>query len=176
MTHLPPLDPATWPDALEPLRDGFAGRLNVYKVMAHHPALLAAWAGLRAHVVTQNALGPELMEVAILRIAVRLGSPYEWAHHVVRAAETGLSADRIAQVAGDADGMAREDAAVARGVDELIDATRLTPETLDALRTLVGTEGVFDLMATVGFYKTLGCIAATFEVPLDAGIPRASLP
>ena len=78
----PPISDANWPEEIADLREGFAGALNVYRTMAHHPALLSAWAPLRQHVVKENALGPALTEVVILRAALRMGSAYEWAHHV----------------------------------------------------------------------------------------------
>ena len=64
------------------LRDGFAGQLNVYRTMAHHPALVRAWAPMRQHVVKDTALGLERSEVVILRTGHRMGSAYEWAHRL----------------------------------------------------------------------------------------------
>src|SRR5690606_6271144 len=93
---LAPLADAAWPDEVAHMLDGFAGQLNVYRVMAHHPALLQAWSDYRNHVVLENALGAELSEVAILRTGHRLGSPYEWAHHVKRARLLGMKDARIA--------------------------------------------------------------------------------
>jgi alkylhydroperoxidase family enzyme len=61
------------------MRTGFAGALNVYRTMAHHPELLQARAPLRQHVVKDSALGAERSELVILRAAHRTGSPYEWA-------------------------------------------------------------------------------------------------
>jgi hypothetical protein len=37
-----PLGDGDWPEEVADLRDGFAGRLDVYRVMARHPALLQA--------------------------------------------------------------------------------------------------------------------------------------
>lgn len=166
----PPLDPATWPDRINHMTDSFAGRLNVYRVMAHNPDLLASWSDLRAHVVTENSLGPERLEIVILRVASRLGSDYEWSHHVSRSRTLGMSDERIFSIAGDPSAMEVEDALIAQAVDDLLDASKLEHERLAALVALVGRTGVLDMMATVGFYKTLGCIAETFDLPLDEGI------
>ncbi len=70
---LAPLPPDRWDDSICELAGDFAGRLNVYRLMAHDPDLLAAWAPLRAHVVTGSALGPERLEIVVLRTAARLG-------------------------------------------------------------------------------------------------------
>jgi hypothetical protein len=64
--------------------------------------------------------------------------------------------------------MQAQDAVLAQAVDDLFDIKRLSEASRNALTDLVGKEGVLDLMATVGFYSTLGFILNTFEVPLDA--------
>ena len=165
--RLSPLPPDDWAANIAPLKDSFAGRLNVYRTMAHHPDLLAAWAPLRAHVVQNNTLGPERLEIVILRIAARLGSGYEWTHHVQRASKLGMAAARIQAMAGPTEAMASDDALLARGVDALIDDTRLPADLLTPLTEALGKTGVLDLMATVGFYKVLGCIAETHGIATD---------
>ena len=164
-----PLPDQEWPEALEDLRAGFAGKLKVYRVMAHHPALLRAWAPLRAHIVTDSALGAERSEVVILRTAHRFSSDYEWAHHVSRARKIGFSDQRIAAIAAMPKG---EDALICRAVDALLDQHRLPPDLDRQLATLIGRHGVFDLMATVGFYSVLGYILMSYNTPLDAEIDR----
>jgi len=170
---LPPLSDDAWPGTLAHLKDSFVGRGNVYRVMAHHPALLEAWSGLRRHVVTQNALGEERIEVVILRVAHRLDAAYEWGHHVVRGRKAGLSDARIRALRGAPEEMGPGDALLARGVDALVDGAHL-PEGLQAeLAGSVGVEGMLDLIATVGFYTTLAFIVKSFGTPLDAEIADA---
>lgn len=169
-----PLDDAAWPAGLADLRDGFAGRLNVYRVMAHHPELLAAWAPLRAHVVTAPALTKQQSEVVILRVGHHLRADYEWAHHVVRARAAGMGDHRIRALAGPLDGIdAAEDRVLARAVDELMRDSRLLPGSRADLVAAVGAQGMFDLMATVGFYSVLGFIVNSLETPIDADITAA---
>ncbi|MCB1339785.1 MAG: carboxymuconolactone decarboxylase family protein [Pseudooceanicola sp.] len=169
-TPFPPLSDADWPEAARALRDGFAGGLNVYRVMAHHPALLNAWAPLRAHVVVDNVLGKQFSEVVILRTGVNLASSYEWNQHIVRARACGMSDARIASIRGATADMAADDATLATAVDDLFTTKRLTPPTRNALAALVGSQGVFDVIATVGFYSTLGYILNSFDTPLDDDI------
>lgn len=166
-TPYPPLAVADWPEEIADLAGSFAARLNVYRVMAHRPALLRAWAPLRAHVVERSALGPERLEIVILRTAHRLGSGYEWSHHVARGSAAGLTPERIEAMRGPISAMSAADATLAGAVDELIDAARLSAPAHAALRALVGSDGVFDLIATVGFYFTLGCLVNSFATPLD---------
>ncbi|WP_417523626.1 carboxymuconolactone decarboxylase family protein [Marinovum sp.] len=167
---LPPISDADWPEEIAEMTGGFAGKLNVYRTMAHDPALLRAWATLRDHVVLKSALGLEMVEVVILRTGVRLSSRYEWQQHISRARKVGFTDARIASIRGQIDGMAPEDALLARAVDELFDMKQLSPMTAKALVEAYGKEGMIDVMATVGFYSTLGFLLKTCGTPLDDDI------
>lgn len=171
---LEPLTDAEWPEEIAGLLDGFAGQLNVYRTMAHNPALLRAWAPLRDHLVRNSALGPQLSEVVILRVGLQLGSDYEWAHHVARARKIGMTDARIHSLRGAPSAMDATDALIAGAVDELLDRSQLVPPTRAALLDRFGPHGTLDLIATVGFYKVLGCILKTFDTPVDDEI-RAAL-
>ncbi|NNU80211.1 carboxymuconolactone decarboxylase family protein [Halovulum dunhuangense] len=173
MPTLAPLTDADWPESLSHLKERFMGQANVYRVMAHHPLLVEAWAPLRAHVVLENTLGPERLEVVILRIAHRLRARYEWGHHILRARREGLSDARIRSMAGHPDGMEPGDALLARLVDALLDDARLPGPLRDAGIESLGKQAVLDLMATVGFYSTLGFLLNSFDVPLDSGAEDA---
>ncbi|WP_172331978.1 carboxymuconolactone decarboxylase family protein [Mangrovicoccus sp. HB161399] len=166
-TGIGPLGDADWPERAEDLRTGFAGALNIYRTMAHHPDLLRAWAPLRQHVVKDSALGPENSEIAILRTGVRLGSSYEWAHHVSRARALGMPDERIAAVLAMPAG---PDGLLVRAVDAIFEHHRLPAELERELAAAFGREAVFDLIATVGFYSVLGTILMTYDVPVDAPV------
>lgn len=170
---LSPIADEDWPPSLSQVRHSFAGRLNVYRTMARHPALLAAWAPLREHVVVKTALGQQLSEIVILRTGYRLGSTYEWAHHVIRGRARGISDTRLASIAGQIELMEPHDGVVSAAVDELFDNHRLSPERQKQVSLLVGTDGLLDLIATVGFYTTLGFILKGFNVPLEPEIVAA---
>ena len=166
----PPVEDAEWPQASLHLLEGFAGRLNVYRTMAHHPDLLSAWAPLRQHVVLDSVLGPELSEVVILRTGIRLGSNYEWAHHISRARACGMEDARIASISGEPSDMAPNDALLAGAVDELFNQSRLSEGTMKSITKTLGEKAIFDVIATVGFYSTLGYILNSCETPLDESI------
>lgn len=172
MSALPPLTDAQWPPEIEDLRKGFAGNLNVYRVMAHNPALLRAWENLRGHIVTGNALTPQQQEIVILRAGHRWKVPYEWAHHVVRGRAAGLSEARIAHAKAPKDRLHDDqiDDLMMTAVDHLVDDARLPITLREKLIQRIGAKGLLDLMATVGMYATLAFILTTFEVPIDAGI------
>ncbi len=139
----PPIADAAWPSEISDMLAGFAGRLNVYRVMAHNPALLRSWANYRDYVVTKNSLGPQRSEVAILRTGHRLNANYEWSHHVMRARACGMDDARILSLRGDVLEMSAEDQVIARAVDDLIDSACLSAHSREDLAKLVGTYGRF---------------------------------
>lgn len=169
-TPCPPISLAEWPDQISALKGGFASKLAVYRVMAHDPALLTAWAPLRDHVVVKTALGPERSEVVILRTGHHLKAEYEVAHHISRARAIGMDDARIASILGDVSAMTETDGLLATAVDELFADAKLGTDTRDALLATLGKDAVFDLMATVGFYSTLGFILKTFDTPIDDSV------
>ncbi|MEJ6479496.1 MAG: carboxymuconolactone decarboxylase family protein [Octadecabacter sp.] len=48
--------------------------MNVHKLMARNPQLVAAWWDFRNHSVSGGTLGPRLGELVILRVSVHLGA------------------------------------------------------------------------------------------------------
>lgn len=159
-----------WPVEIVHLRTGFAGQLNVYRMMAHHPALLEAWTNLRNHLVLGSSLSRQQSEIIILRTGWQHRSRYEWAHHVSRGRQCGLSDQTIAACG---DGTAAPDAEarlLIGAVDALLAQSHLPDGLRSALTRLFGIQGILDLMATVGMYTTLAFILETFEVPLDSAI------
>ncbi|WP_422058132.1 carboxymuconolactone decarboxylase family protein [Sphingomonas sp.] len=171
---LHPLPDSEWPAEIADMREGFAGKLNVYRVMAHHPALLRAWSDFRNHVVTQSALTPIQSELVILRTGYRHRSRYEWAHHVARGLAVGLSDQRINATARGAEG--NEDGLLIAAVDALLDHGKLSPALLDRITRKLGTPAVLDIISTVGMYTTLAFLIETFQVPIDRGIDPVPLP
>lgn len=162
-----PIADKDWPASIEDMKGGFATALNVYRMMAHNPDLLRAWAPLRQHVVKDTSLGSERSEVVILRTGVRLGSEYEWAHHVSRARALGFSDARIAAIRAIPDG---EDGLLVRAVDAIFDTHKLPADLETELSDTIGRTGLLDLIATVGFYSVLGAVLMTYEVPVDDAI------
>lgn len=167
-----PLPTERWPEEIADLADGFAGRHNVNLTMAHHPALLRGWAGLREHIINNNALGRESTEIVVLRCAYRLRANYEWSHHVLRGRAQGLDNQRIRKLTGPVREMRESDALYAGAVDDLMENAKLSDATREALVKEVGVEGVLDLIASVGFFSTLAYMVKSFGTPLDENVAK----
>ena len=68
------------------------GNLNVFKVMAHSPALMRNWLRKATPLLGDGlSLSARLREIAILRVAQNARSEYEFGQHIPIARAAGLS-------------------------------------------------------------------------------------
>lgn len=176
--HLAPLPPADWDPSLTPVLETMQNTpLNVHALMAHHPELLLAWWDFRNHGVNGGSLGRRRAELVILRTALHIGSWYEWASHVVRALDCGLSLAEIQRVAAGAQGSGWEgaEALLLQAVDELIADHAISTATLGELARHYDNRQLLDLIAIQGMYLVLGNLLNTWPPELDEAT-RSRLP
>src|SRR3990172_2308907 len=81
------------------VRFGDGPILNIFRTLAHHPALAKRWLVFGNHVLAKSTLAPREREIAILRIGWLCRSGYEWGQHVVIARAAGLGDEEIARIA-----------------------------------------------------------------------------
>lgn len=163
-----PLPEDEWDPRLDGVLQQLGPVLNVHRVMARHPELMSAWSPLRQHIATGGSLDPRNRELAILRVAHRLGAEYEWHHHVVRGRAAGLSEAEIEAIAVDSTrGWPLEESTLLSAVDDLIDRRKLGYELQSTLTASIGVEGVMDLIVTVGMYVTLAMFINTTGVQME---------
>jgi len=177
-SHAPrvPLVPfAEWDDAARATLLPFLRRPEVYlsgapdappmpavlELFAQHLPLSGSWLPFTEMLSSPEArLAPVLRELAILRVAWRTGSGYEWRAHLRMGAEAGLSA---AQLDAIADGPAAEawsplESALLRATDEMIDQHRVGDETWGELTEHFDPAELLELLFVVGGYLCLAAV------------------
>lgn len=176
--RLQPLDPDAWDPSLADVRRRIGSPLNIHRVIARNPELMASYAPLREHVVKSSSLEAADRELVILRIAHRTQCDYEWRHHVVRGRKAGLDDDRIARVreGSEAPGWSRKESLLLRAVDDMLDCTEIGPETLDAMGGVFSDKEILDIVFTVGVYLIMSTLLKTAHVPLEAGFDDDTTP
>lgn len=183
--RLVPLAPGDWPegmrDALAALRPPHARHpfpsrggdrpkgLNVLGTLARHTDLARAFHTLNGHLLFATTLEPREREVLVLRVAALRRCDYEWAQHVVLAADAGLGADDVAAIAEgpDAAALSPFDAALVRAVDELVGEARIGDATWATLIERYDDQQMIDLVFTVGAYDVLAMAMLSFGIELD---------
>jgi acyl-CoA synthetase (AMP-forming)/AMP-acid ligase II/alkylhydroperoxidase family enzyme len=187
--RLAPLPPKEWPPAMRdaigalrvanprhpfPSTEGRPKGLNALGVFARHPELAIAFNTFNGHILFSTTLSPRQRELAVLRVAAIRRSDYEWAQHVVLAADLGITQDEIDHIAAGtrAPDWSELDGALVAAAGELLADARISEPTW---AILAGPDGLddqqlMDLVFTVGTYDLLAMAFRTFDVPLDADL------
>ena len=150
---------------------------SVVRTFVRHPALAKAFWRFNGYQLQRNSLPLRWRELAILRVAHRRESAYEWGQHVKIALEGGITDDEIARLALGDDGFEGGDLLVLRATDALlidgrIDQSLLADGELD-------THQVMDLIFLVGTYSMLAAAFETWQLepePDTAPLPAARPP
>ncbi|HET8619407.1 MAG TPA: carboxymuconolactone decarboxylase family protein [Acidimicrobiales bacterium] len=185
-----PLPPADWPATMRealaalrppeprhplPERGGDRPRgLNVLGTLARHPALARAFHTFNGHVLFASTLSARQRELLVLRVAAVREAAYEWAQHVVLAADAGLDAAEVAAIADGpgAPGWSPLERAMLAAVDELVGEATIAEGTWEALARDLDEQQLMDLVFTVGAYDLLAMAFRSFRVELDDDLRR----
>jgi alkylhydroperoxidase family enzyme len=171
---VPPLPADQWDDAVDRAlavmlpedRRNPQNASNILGTFVNHPDLTKEFLKFNVHLLFKSTLPPRLRELAILRVAHRTGSEYEWVQHVKLGMREGLTEEDIAGVqrgeAADA-----FDATVLAAVDELLEKYNLSDATWSALSERFDKRQRMDFVFTVGCYVTVSMALKTFGVELE---------
>jgi 4-carboxymuconolactone decarboxylase len=171
-------DPAALDDAQRRVYDATrAGRRGTV------PANVLAWLPspelaqraqhLGAFLRYDTSLGPRLSELAILAVARRWSSAYEWAIHAVEAERAGVPGEVIAAIASGASPAleAESDQAVYDVARELPEAGQVSDATFARAEAALGRATLVELVGLVGYYSMVAMTLNAFQVPPPAGAP-----
>ena len=175
MARLEPVEDPTPEQAelLEPYRTFSGGEpFNIFRTLAHHPKLFKRSMVLATGLLVKGALPPRIREIAILRVAWRSGSVYEWGQHVRIGLDSGLTQEEIDRLATDAADAGWSDAErlTVTVADELCLTVDLTDATWDAAVETWGEQDLMELIFLVGNYRMLAGFLNAARVELDDGL------
>jgi len=188
--RLRPLPPAEWPatmrealaalrppDARHPLpaRGGDRPKgLNVLGTLALHPELARAFHTFNGHILFATTLSVRHRELLVLRVAAVRQAEYEWAQHVVLAADAGIDEGEVARIAEApaSAGWSPLERAMLAAVDELLGDACIADATWEVLAGELDERQLMDLVFTVGAYDLLAMAFRSFGVELDGDLRR----
>ncbi|HUN30716.1 MAG TPA: carboxymuconolactone decarboxylase family protein [Trebonia sp.] len=135
---------------------------NAFGVLARHPALATAFLAFSGHLQYRSTLPGRYRELLILRVAVLRKCAYEWAQHVLLAADAGLTEAEISRVrtGPDAPPWTPLERALLRAADELVGVATISDATWATLAAGLTEHQLMDLVFTVGAYEM---VAMTFH-------------
>jgi 4-carboxymuconolactone decarboxylase len=137
------------------------------RTIAKHPGLFRSQMETGKLFFT-GLISPRERELAVLRIGWLAGAPYEWGEHVKIAQRYGVTPEEIerAIIGSGAPGWSEHDAAILRGVEELIDDFAISGATWDVLARSWDEARMLEFPAMVGQYVAIAFIQNSFRAGL----------
>lgn len=135
-----------------------------FDLMLRSPAVGAAQQELGAAIRYSTGFADRTRELAILLVAAHRDSAFERDSHEAIARAIGFTEPELAAVRElDVSHLTPDERTVGRAVLELLDGD-LVDDTWEAASRLLGTDGMFELTALVGYYSTLALQLRVFRV------------
>jgi alkylhydroperoxidase family enzyme len=141
---------------------------NLYRALANHPPLVAAWTEFARAIRYESRTPRNLRELVILRGAQLMGSEYEWAQHLKMARKAGVREAQIAALSRWRDSSefdARERAALS--LAEEVTKGSVTDATHREVLKHFDTQDFVELSLTAAFYAMVGRMLDAMEVQLE---------
>ncbi len=136
--------------------------IRPFQVLLHAPKLASSIGDVGQVIRFQGTLSDADRELAILAAGVALGCGFVWDSHLEHAQAAGLGEAMAALQGGPGQLTARQRLLVTF-VEQLTKTSRVTSEVFGALHDELGTEGVVELSAVVGYYTLLGFVMSVSE-------------
>lgn len=141
---------------------------NLYKALANHPPLLAAWSEFSRVLRHESRTPRELRELMILRGAQLMGSEYEWAQHLRMARQSGVREPQIKALASwkkSKEFDAREKAALA--LAEAVTRGEVSDAVFKEAKRHFNDRDYVELSLTAAFYAMVGRMLDAMGVQLE---------
>jgi len=156
------------PELAKRLHELWGRPVNLYRKLANHPALVAAWTEFANSIRHESRTPRTLRELMILRSGQLQHSEYEWAHHLKMARKAGV---REAQIAALVDWRssrefdARERAALL--LTEAVTAGNVSDAVYAEVSTVFDHREYVELCMTAAFYCMVGRMVDAMRAELD---------
>ena len=154
---------------LEKIEENGAAVLNLYRTLAHSPSTLTNTVKLGKVLLDQAELSPQLREMVILRIAILLGSQYEWNQHVPIALGAGVTQQQIDSIHiwPESEHFDKKERAVLRYADQVTLNIRATDRAFGTLHRYLSERSIVELTASIGYWGMIARLLEPLEVEMD---------
>ena len=141
------------------------------RVALHAPRLADAWQALGAELRFRTSLPPRQSELVILIVARHWTSQFEWYSHEPIARKAGVADDVVAALrAGREPAFAADDQQIVYDyTTELLRDHAVGEVTYQRALDRLGTVGIVELTALVGYYVMVAMTLNAHELPLPDG-------
>ena len=118
-----------------------------------------------------NSLPQNLLEVAILMVGRQWRAQFEWWAHANLARRAGISDDVIEDIKNRVrpEGAKPEELVIYDFCRDMLDRKRVSDDNYQRTKTLIGENGIVDLVSLMGYYTIVSMTLNVFDVPLPEG-------
>ena len=148
---------------------------NLYKALANHPRLVAAWTEFSKTLRHDTRTPRALRELVILRGAQLMRSEYEWAQHLPMARKAGVTERQIETLQSwktSANFDEREKAALALG--EAVTEGRVSDEVYTLAKKHFDDHDYVEIALVAAFYAMVARMIDAMDVELDQDVKNYS--
>ncbi len=152
--------------------------LNIFRMLPHAETMVRGFGQLGAAILGRATLDGRLRELAILRVAQRSPSTYEWQQHVPIARACGASDAEIEALERgniEAECFGERERVLLRLTDELLVRARASDETLCAVRACFSDRELCEAILTIGYYMMVARFLETTGVDLETSNTGAAV-
>jgi alkylhydroperoxidase family enzyme len=130
---------------------------EAFATMLKHPALYRRQMDMGVQLLGKGELNPRERELAVLRVGWLCRAPYEWCQHVDIAKRYGVTAEEVERATrgSSAPGWTEHEAAIVRGVEELLGDQSISDDTWDVLARTWTERQLLEFLAVVGYYVSI---------------------
>ncbi len=143
----------------------------VFATMLKHPGLYRCTMEIGIQLLGKGELNPQERELAVLRVAWLCRAPYEWGQHVEIAKRVGVTAETIERVTqgSSAAGWSEHEAAIVRGVEELLGDQMISDDTWNVLSRTWTERQLLEFPTLVGQYVSVAYSQNALRIRLNPG-------
>jgi alkylhydroperoxidase family enzyme len=152
-----------------PIVDANGRLLGPFGLMLLSPAVGEAVQQVGAALRFRSGLSARAREFAILTVAARLGSAFEWWAHERAALDAGISVSQLQQIldGGQPDDLTEVERTVVAVTERLVVSRGLTDEEYASAERVLGQARLADVTWLVGYYAALALALEVFRPPQD---------
>jgi 4-carboxymuconolactone decarboxylase len=130
---------------------------EAFGTMLKHPGLYRCQMEMGVQLLGKGALNARERELAVLRVGWLCRAPYEWCQHVDIAKRYGVTVEEIERATrgSSAPGWTEHEAAIVRGVEELLGDQSIADDTWNVLARTWTERQLLEFLAVVGYYVSI---------------------
>lgn len=169
-----PLDQDQWDEKTSEVMKPYVDTnslINIFKTLAHHPALLKRWRVFGAHIMGKSTLDVRDREILVLRTCCLCEADYEWGPHVAMAKRAGFTDEEIQGIkeGPTTKQFSDKERLLLQAADDLHADSIVENETWQGLTKHYSIQKMMDILFTVGQYSMISMALNSLGVQPEEG-------